>query len=225
MLERVTGKNCGNAVAALLLLIFLAELAFSVRQQSLTWDEDDHIFAGYMSWKTADFGFNPEHPPLVKALAAIPLLPMNLKVPPLKGLASFKDETYFDGRDLIFGNGGEAGADRIIFRARMAAAALSLALGLLVFLAAREMFGVGAALFALTLLVLEPNIIAVSYTHLDVYKRQKFSFTFQDPGTYEYFCSVHPKMTGKIIVKPAAAANRVRIGGALLVEALWLLRL
>lgn len=29
----------------------------------------------------------------------------------------------------------------------------------------------------------------------------KFSFTFQDPGTYEYFCAVHPKMTGKIIVK------------------------
>ncbi|MGB0036146.1 MAG: cupredoxin family copper-binding protein [Candidatus Acidiferrales bacterium] len=30
---------------------------------------------------------------------------------------------------------------------------------------------------------------------------EKFSFTFQEPGTYEYFCSVHPKMTGKIIVK------------------------
>jgi plastocyanin len=30
---------------------------------------------------------------------------------------------------------------------------------------------------------------------------EKFSFTFQAPGTYEYFCSVHPKMTGKIIVK------------------------
>jgi len=30
---------------------------------------------------------------------------------------------------------------------------------------------------------------------------EMFSFTFQDPGTYEYFCSVHPKMTGKIIVK------------------------
>ena len=30
----------------------------------------------------------------------------------------------------------------------------------------------------------------------------KYSFTFQDPGTYEYFCAVHPKMTGKIIVKP-----------------------
>jgi plastocyanin len=30
---------------------------------------------------------------------------------------------------------------------------------------------------------------------------EKFSFTFPNPGTYEYFCSVHPKMTGKIIVK------------------------
>jgi len=29
----------------------------------------------------------------------------------------------------------------------------------------------------------------------------KFSFTFGEPGTYEYFCSVHPKMTAKIIVK------------------------
>jgi plastocyanin len=29
----------------------------------------------------------------------------------------------------------------------------------------------------------------------------RFSFTFQNPGTYEYFCSVHPKMTAKIIVK------------------------
>ena len=69
MFGRRLGKNCGNVVAVLLLLAFLAELTLSVRQQSLTWDEDDHIFAGYMSWKTADFGFNPEHPPLVKALA------------------------------------------------------------------------------------------------------------------------------------------------------------
>lgn len=32
---------------------------------------------------------------------------------------------------------------------------------------------------------------------------EKFSFTFSDPGTYEYFCSVHPRMTGKIIVNKA----------------------
>jgi 4-amino-4-deoxy-L-arabinose transferase-like glycosyltransferase len=153
-------KHFGGAGAVLLLLVFLGELTFSIRQQSLSWDEGDHIFAGYMSWKKVDFGINPEHPPLVKALAAIPLLPMHLKVPDPKGLASFKDEAYFDGRDFIFGNGGEAEADRIIFRARMAAASLSLLLGLLVFLAAREMFGDGAALFALALVVFEPNMIA-----------------------------------------------------------------
>jgi plastocyanin len=30
---------------------------------------------------------------------------------------------------------------------------------------------------------------------------EKFSFTFIKPGTYPYFCSVHPKMTGKVIVQ------------------------
>jgi plastocyanin len=28
-----------------------------------------------------------------------------------------------------------------------------------------------------------------------------FSFTFTKPGTYNYFCSLHPKMTGKIVVQ------------------------
>jgi plastocyanin len=28
-----------------------------------------------------------------------------------------------------------------------------------------------------------------------------FSFTFTDPGTYEYFCSLHPKMVAKIVVE------------------------
>ncbi len=29
----------------------------------------------------------------------------------------------------------------------------------------------------------------------------QYTFTFSEPGTYEYYCSVHPKMTGKIVVK------------------------
>jgi plastocyanin len=28
-----------------------------------------------------------------------------------------------------------------------------------------------------------------------------FSFTFTKPGVYSYFCSIHPKMVGKVIVK------------------------
>ena len=28
-----------------------------------------------------------------------------------------------------------------------------------------------------------------------------FSYTFTKPGTYSYFCSIHPKMVGKIVVQ------------------------
>jgi len=30
---------------------------------------------------------------------------------------------------------------------------------------------------------------------------EKFSFTFSKAGTYLYFCSIHPKMTGKVVVQ------------------------
>ena|SRR5882672_5265340 len=30
---------------------------------------------------------------------------------------------------------------------------------------------------------------------------EKFSFTFSKAGTYPYFCSIHPKMTGKVVVQ------------------------
>ena len=33
----------------------------------------------------------------------------------------------------------------------------------------------------------------------------KFSQTFTAPGEYTYFCSIHPYMTGKIVVKPTGS--------------------
>jgi amicyanin len=30
---------------------------------------------------------------------------------------------------------------------------------------------------------------------------EKYSFTFDTPGTFPYFCSIHPKMTGKVVVQ------------------------
>jgi plastocyanin len=35
----------------------------------------------------------------------------------------------------------------------------------------------------------------------------KFSFTFTTPGTYAYICSVHPYMTGTVVVEPASGAG------------------
>jgi hypothetical protein len=138
-----------------LLAILLIQLALTIRTESITWDEDDHLYAGYMSVKTGDFGLNPEHPPLVKMLAALPLLPMQLRMPALQN-REFKQEAFLGGKEFLFSND----ADTMLFRARMAAASLTLLLALLVFLAGREMFGVAAGFVALMLLVFDPNQLA-----------------------------------------------------------------
>ena len=143
---------------SLLLLVFGLQIGFTVHQESLTWDEGDHIFAGYMTWKTGDYGFNPEHPPLMKMLGTAPLLGLPLHVPADQH-RYFKTEAYMDGREMLFANGPEY-AKMLTFRARMATGLLTILLGLLVFLAAQEMFGVWAAFVALVLLVFEPNVLA-----------------------------------------------------------------
>jgi plastocyanin len=33
---------------------------------------------------------------------------------------------------------------------------------------------------------------------------ERFSFTFMAEGTYGYFCSVHPHMTAKVVVKASS---------------------
>src|SRR5580692_4564242 len=77
-LTGILSARKAHAIALLLVLVFLGELIVSVHRQSLTWDEGDHIYAGYESWTTGDFGINPEHPPLLKAIATLPLLAMHL---------------------------------------------------------------------------------------------------------------------------------------------------
>jgi plastocyanin len=37
--------------------------------------------------------------------------------------------------------------------------------------------------------------------------KDKFSFTFTTPGAYEYFCSIHPHMTGAIVVEAATGTS------------------
>src|SRR3954451_15012697 len=35
----------------------------------------------------------------------------------------------------------------------------------------------------------------------------RFSYTFTQPGEFTYYCTMHPMMVGKIIVKPAGASS------------------
>jgi 4-amino-4-deoxy-L-arabinose transferase-like glycosyltransferase len=147
------------AVVIALLVIQATLVAFIVHRESLTFDEDNHIFAGYMMHKTADYGLNPEHPPLVKLLATLPLLGRDLWIPPLQG-RNFKTESYLDGRDFLARNDGAS--QHLVFRMRLCAGLLALALSFVVFLAAREWFGTGAGLLAMALVVFDPNLLANS---------------------------------------------------------------
>lgn len=152
-----------------LLIILALQLLLSVRQESQTWDEANHIFAGYRSWTPADFGRNPEHPPMLKLLATLPLFSSPLKTPKLED-RYFKVDAFLGGKDFLYQND----ADKILLRTRMAAATLTLLLALLVFLGTREIFGIGAAFIALALLAFEPNVLAHGNTCHD--RRGAFLF-------------------------------------------------
>jgi 4-amino-4-deoxy-L-arabinose transferase-like glycosyltransferase len=142
-----------------LILLQMILIAIIVHGESLTFDEADHIFAGYMMWHSGDYGLNPEHPPLVKLVATLPALQEKLWVPPLQG-RWFKAEAYRDGRDFMERNDGPA--HRLLFHMRLAASVFSVGLSVTVFLMGSAFFGESAGLLALLLVVFEPNVLANS---------------------------------------------------------------
>jgi 4-amino-4-deoxy-L-arabinose transferase-like glycosyltransferase len=144
-------------VAAALLALLAALLFTSARQESQVFDESDHLYAGYEYWKHGDFGTNPEHPPLVKMLATIPLLSMGLKEPPPFPAPFFKIGDFVNGAQFLYGGGD---ADGLLMRGRAVVALFSLALAVLVYLAAGEVFGPLAGLLALGLFVFEPVMLS-----------------------------------------------------------------
>lgn len=156
------GKNkefLFRAAVCLLFGAFAFQLWFHAAQTSATIDEVPHILAGHRHWQCADFAINPEHPPLLKLLAASPLIFRTLVEPPIWECGK-RPTSKYDATLAGFSFLARNDTDSIVIPARLAAAVLSLLLAILVFLAAREMFGRAEALAALTLLVFEPNIIA-----------------------------------------------------------------
>jgi hypothetical protein len=141
--------------AAVLFVVLFAELFLSVRQNSQTFDESAHLYAGYSYWKHGDFGINPEHPPVAKMLATLPLLPLHLDVQPPPPIY-FRAASSLGGRIFLYSHD----ADQLLLRARLAMSIFTFALGLLILLGAREMFGDVAAVIALLIFVFDPNILA-----------------------------------------------------------------
>src|SRR6202161_1253135 len=142
-----------------LIILQMILVAIMVHGESLTFDEDDHIFAGYMMWHSGDYGLNPEHPPLVKLVATLPLLHGKPWVPPLQQ-RMFKTEAYLDGRDFLERNDGPR--HRLLLCMRLAAGIFTVGLSVIVFLMGSTLFGETAGLLALLLVVFEPNVLANS---------------------------------------------------------------
>ena len=143
----------GKQAACVLLLfaIFTAELVHVARIYSANWDEAHHLYDGYTIWVHHDYRVNAEVPPLIKLAAALPLLPMHLAPVP-----NPRANAFAAGRAFVFTNGG----DRVLFPARMACMLFTLLTALLIYLAAKRMFGPLAALAALLLFVFDPNVLA-----------------------------------------------------------------
>ncbi|HET6853254.1 MAG TPA: glycosyltransferase family 39 protein, partial [Pyrinomonadaceae bacterium] len=154
---RLAKRHRAYQIAAFcfLLISLCAQLFLSVRRESQTWDEANHIFAGYRSWTDADFGLNPEHPPLLKLIATAPLLWSRPKMPALEG-RFFKEDAFLGGKEFLYQND----AEKILSRTRTFAATLTLLTAFVVFFATKEMFGTGATFIALSLLTFDPNLLA-----------------------------------------------------------------
>ena len=140
-------------VVAVLLLVMLLQLVPMARDNSATFDEPFHIYAGYLQWK---HGYVLLNPPLITGFFTLPLLAMNLKEPPIAndppGMGrAYGNLEFQGGKALVFQNDANA----IMFRTRMTAMLFTVVLALLVFAAARDMFGVGAGLIALGLIAFE----------------------------------------------------------------------
>jgi len=146
-----------------LLTLMFCLAFFSVKNDSLTFDEMAHIGAGYSYLVKQDMRLNPEHPPLIKDLSALPLLSLNLNFPENDNSWLQKDYPYwwhqFDfGNQLIYKI--NSNPEQIILYSRMPIILLLILLATAVFFWSRKIFGNKGGLLALFFLAFSPTILA-----------------------------------------------------------------
>jgi hypothetical protein len=124
--------------------------------KSPTFDETGDIAAGVSYLQTRSVWLNLQHPPLLKELMAFPVWVSGAR---LTADQIVQGQERQAGARLIEANG----PDRTMWLARLPMIAVATMLGGLVFLWGRELVGPRAALCALFLFALDPNIVAHSY--------------------------------------------------------------
>lgn len=121
-------------------------------------DEIAHIPSGYSYDKYGDYRLNPEHPPLAKALAGLPLA-LDFKIKGLKSDWSWEGINQWEaGWFMLY----EAGNDpaQVLFWSRLPMILLMIFLGLFLLKWATELFGKKVGLLVLSLFAFYPDILA-----------------------------------------------------------------
>lgn len=171
-------------ISVLIIAGFL--MFYSSSQESATMDELAHIPAGYAYLKFGDNRLNPEHPPLLKDLSAIPLLFLKLNFP----LQSEYWQNYVNGqwdvgRVFLYESGNDA--DKIIQFARIFPILLTLLTAFLLYLLAKKLFGPYWALLPFIIFSFSPIVLAHGH-----YVTTDLAATF---GAILIFLFVIPKIT------------------------------
>jgi hypothetical protein len=153
----VSERRRAAAVAAAGLAVYAALCVASMRWAACTFDEVIHLPPGWVSWTLGDHRMNPDHPPLLRRVAAFPLLFMDVRMDPGDHAWQVSRPWEFGKRFLFRWND----ADRLLFWGRLSMIVwVGGALALAVFAWTRRLCGLPAAAFALLLFVLAPDMLA-----------------------------------------------------------------
>jgi hypothetical protein len=152
------GSGATLSAGVFFLFIFLAQGLSFIRANSPTYDEAMHIAAGYSYLATGDFRLEPQNPPLIKELLALPLF-LGYRISFNPDAQHWRDgDRYLIGQHFLYES--TLSADRILFLTRIPNLILGGALLALIGWWAYRLWGPRAAVLAWALTSLEPNLVA-----------------------------------------------------------------
>ncbi|HET9220081.1 MAG TPA: glycosyltransferase family 39 protein [Terriglobia bacterium] len=153
-------------IVCVTLLIAAVLVVSSALQDSQTQDEAVHLVSGYSYWKTGDFRLSPEHPPLSKLIASLPLLWLRADFSPPAD-AWEKADPWRVSKAVLYSGG--VSADSILMAGRMLVIAQYLALAATLAWWVGRAAGHTAGFAALLLFAFEPTVLAHSrYVTTDI---------------------------------------------------------
>ena len=132
-------------IVSILLLFFLLSGTYYALTNSVTSDEPTYIATGYINLHFNDYRFNIEHPPLVKQLAALPLLFLKLHFPfSIYETSSTPIDIINIQNALLFNMGNNL--DLILLFSKIPNIIISMLLGVFIYLYSKKLNGLKAGI-------------------------------------------------------------------------------